>query len=91
KLVKAGFRVRRLGRLNAVLGLAEIPREFRARRSIGNGYAGILAHEPRRDVLWHAKHAWLRCEGSLVRAGFSLPLGRAILALARAGEKGSDR
>lgn len=91
KLVATGFGVRRLGRLNAMLGLAEIPREFRARRAGGTGYVGLLAAVPRADALWHAKHAWLRLEGSLVRAGFSLPLGRAILALAQAGPKGGNR
>jgi len=88
KLTAAGFVVRRLGRLNAMLGLAEIPRELRARRTGGAGYVGLLAGVPQADPLWHAKHAWLRWEGSLVRAGFSLPLGRAILALAQAGTKG---
>ena len=88
KLVTAGFAIRRLGRLNAMLGLAEIPRELRARRTGGTGYVGLLAGVPRADALWRAKHAWLRWEGALVRAGLSLPLGRAILALAEAGRKG---
>jgi hypothetical protein len=60
KLVAAGFRVIRLGRVNALLGLAEIPRQLRARRQSGAGYHGILA------------------------AGWPLPFGRTILALALA-------
>ncbi len=90
KLEGAGFQVRRLGRLNAMLGLAEIPREFRARRAGGTGYVGLLSGVPRRNALWHAKRAWLRFEGNLVRAGLSLPLGRTILALAQAGTGGGD-
>jgi ubiquinone/menaquinone biosynthesis C-methylase UbiE len=88
KLEAAGFVVRRLGSLNALLGLAEIPRELRVRRLVGTGYAGLLAKEPRPDPLWRAKHAWLRLEGTLVGAGLSLPLGRTILALAHASGKG---
>jgi len=88
KLEAAGFVVRRLGSLNALLGLAEIPRELRVRRVVGTGYAGLLAREPRTDPLWRAKHAWLRLEGALVGAGLSLPLGRTILALAHASGKG---
>lgn len=88
KLAAAGFRVRKLGSLNALLGLAEIPRELRVRRIVGTGYAGLQAAAPRADPLWGIKHAWLRLEGSLVGAGASLPLGRTILALAHAGPKG---
>jgi SAM-dependent methyltransferase len=88
KLETAGFVVRTLGSLNALLGLAEVIREFRARRVGGTGYVGILAAEPAADPLWRAKHAWLRMEGALVGSGLSLPLGRTILALAHAGVKG---
>ena len=88
KLDTAGFDVHRLGSLNALLGLAEIPRELRVRRVAGTGYLGLLAQDPRPDPLWRAKHAWLRLEGALVGAGLSLPLGRAILALARGRSKG---
>ncbi|HEY8062935.1 MAG TPA: class I SAM-dependent methyltransferase [Gemmatimonadales bacterium] len=90
KLEAAGFVVRRLGSLNALLGLAEIPRELRVRRVAGTGYAGLLAKAPGADPLWRAKHAWLRLEGSLVGAGLSLPLGRTILAIAHAGAKGGS-
>jgi SAM-dependent methyltransferase len=90
KLVRAGFSVERLGRLNAVLGLAEIPRELRARRAATGGYHGLLAQVPRAGVWWRAKRAWLGLEGRMVAAGWSLPLGRTLLALARA-DSGSDR
>ena len=90
KLAAADFAVRRLGSLNALLGLAEIPRELRVRRVAGTGYAGLLARAPGPDRLWRAKQAWLRLEGGLVGAGLSLPLGRTILALAYAGAKGGQ-
>jgi len=84
QLTAAGFSVRRLSRVNAVLGLAEIPRELRARRE-GPGYHGLLA-QPRRDPDWvfRAKRQWLRWEGALVRLGVPLPFGRTILALCTA-------
>lgn len=80
----AGFEVRRLSRANALLGLAEIPRELRARRQ-RNGYQGLLASA---GAGWtrgsQLKLQWLRLEGSLVRRGIPLPLGRTIVALCRA-------
>ncbi|HWG34374.1 MAG TPA: class I SAM-dependent methyltransferase [Gemmatimonadaceae bacterium] len=82
KLVAAGFEIVRMGRVNAVLGLAEIPRELRARRRRDSG---ILAPEPtapgRADSL---KRAWLNLEGRAVLAGWRLPLGRSIVGLCRA-------
>lgn len=83
KLVAAGFHVMRLGRLNALLGLAEIPRELRV-RSAEHSYRGLLS-EPRAEAAWSArlKRAVLRFEGHLVRRGASLPLGRTIVALCR--------
>jgi SAM-dependent methyltransferase len=90
KLEEAGFRVIRLGQLNAVLGLAEIPRDLRARKaSRSTGYIGLLARPPRRNLAWHAKRGWLRLEGALVAAGASLPLGRSLLAVAQARTGGS--
>ena len=86
KLEAGGFHVRRIGRVNAVLGLAEIPRELRARRSSEGGYVGLLATIPRLGFAWHAKRAWLRLESKFVAAGLSLPLGRTLVALAHAGE-----
>ena len=86
KLEHAQLRVIRIGRLNALLGLAEIPRELRARRDDRNGhsYHGLLA-QPRSEPRWSAslKRAWLQVEGRALRGGASLPLGRTILALCR--------
>ncbi len=83
KLIAAGLHVVRLGRLNALLGLAEIPRELRA-QSAEHSYHGLLS-EPRAEAAWSRwlKRAWLRTEGRLVRRGASLPLGRTIVALCR--------
>jgi SAM-dependent methyltransferase len=83
KLEGAGFRVHRLSRLNAMLGLAEIPREWRATRRRGAGYHGILTGAPRHGRLDPLLAAWLRLEGRAVRHGWRLPLGRAIVALCR--------
>ena len=81
KLANAGLRVIRLGRLNALLGLAEIPREWRARKA-PHSYHGLLS-QPRSEAGWSAalKRAYLRFEGSLVRHGASLPLGRTVVAI----------
>ena len=87
KLNHAGFRVTRVGRLNALLGLAEIPREFAARRaSSGDGhYVGLLATPANRHALgWRLKRRWLQVEAAAVCRGMSWPLGRTILALAEA-------
>ncbi len=86
KLEATGFVVRRIGRVNALLGLAEIPRELRARRTSLGAYVGLLAEVPTRGPAWRAKQAWLGVEGALVAAGFSLPLGRTLVALAQAGK-----
>jgi SAM-dependent methyltransferase len=81
RLSDAGFNVIRLGRLNALLGLAEIPRELAARGS-AHSYHGLLS-QPKVGPHWRAaaKRAWLRIEGRLVRRGASWPLGRTIVAL----------
>ena len=81
KLTAAGLRVIRVGRLNALLGLAEIPRELKADRG-GHSYHGLLS-EPRVEPAWRAgfKRAWLRFEGRLVSVGGSWPLGRTIVAV----------
>lgn len=85
KLVRAGLAPIRLSRINALLGLAEIPRELRARREHGNdGYHGLLAAPRRPGAADRAKRWWLRQEGRAVAAGVRLPLGRTILALCRA-------
>jgi ubiquinone/menaquinone biosynthesis C-methylase UbiE len=82
KLEMAGFAVQRIGRVNALLGLAEIPRELRARRKSAGSYVGLLAGVPKRGPAATAKQAWLGVESTLVAAGLSLPLGRTLVAVA---------
>jgi SAM-dependent methyltransferase len=79
----AGFEVVRLGRVNALLGLAEIPRELRARRD-EHAYHGLLS-QPRTDatIVGRMKRGWLRVEGGLLARGYTLPLGRTLMALCR--------
>lgn len=86
KLATAGFVVRRLSRVNALLGLAEIPRELRARRAQASDYHGILA-TGNGHASWTAvaKRAWVRLEGEAIRRGVRLPAGRTIVALCHAG------
>ena len=91
KLAAAGLRVIRLSRVNAVLGLAEIPRELRVRKQ-EHSYHGILA-EPRTAsrLSSRLKRGWLRWEGWVVRRGGRWPLGRTIVALCQrygAGPRG---
>ena len=85
KLAAVGFHVRRLSRVNALLGLAEIPRELRARRVQSADYHGILATSNGHGS-WTsaAKRAWVRLEGRAVRRGVRLPAGRTIIALCQA-------
>jgi SAM-dependent methyltransferase len=85
KLEAAGFEVARLSRINALLGLAEIPRELRARSASGSdGYHGLLATAPARGgPVSRVKRAWLQLEGRAVAAGIPLPLGRTLVALCR--------
>ncbi len=86
KLASAGLRVIRLSRVNALLGVAEIPREFRARKQ-EHSYHGILAH-PRAEsrLMFRLKRGWLRFEGWAVRHGVKWPFGRTIVALCRRAE-----
>lgn len=88
RLEAAGFTVRRLGRVNALLGLAEIPRELRARRKSAGAYVGLLAGVPKPGPAARAKRAWLGVESALVAAGLSVPLGRTLVAVAQAGRGG---
>lgn len=88
KLASAGFRVHRLGRVNALLGLAEIPRELRALGASHGGYAGLISTVPKVGAAWRIKRTWLGIEGRLLAAGLSLPLGRTHIALARATDGG---
>lgn len=84
KLGEAGFEVVRLSRLNGLLGLAEIPRELRARDEMGEGYHGILSDRPApRDPLAGIKRRWLGIESRAVSWGLRLPIGRTIVALCR--------
>ncbi len=91
KLVEAGFEVVRLSRINALLGLAEIPRELKAAKEHGAGYQGVLAPPPRRRAFDPLLAAWLTLEGRAVRRGWRLPLGRALVALCRAGSAKETR
>ena len=84
KLGRGAFPPVRLSRLNALLGLAEIPRELRARRSNHSEYRGILAEaRPEPSIVRALKRGWLKLEGQAVRYGLQLPAGRTIIALAR--------
>lgn len=85
KLERSSFRVERLSRINALLGLAEIPRELRASRTACSAYHGILAAPSTRGRgLKALMRRWLRLEGRIVRAGVRLPLGRTIITQCRA-------
>ena len=76
--------------MNALLGLAEIPRELQARRSSAGSYVGLLAGVPSRGAVWRAKQARLGVESTLVAAGLSLPLGRTLVALAAVSTGGGS-
>ncbi len=82
-LTSAGFSIQRMSRMNAVLGLAEIPRELRANRDQDRtGYHGILAQPASGPSVANTlKRQWLEFEGSLVARGIRLPFGRALVAL----------
>ena len=85
KLRAAGFRVDRLSRMNALLGLAEIPRELKADREQRSSYHGILATPGGSGgALGRVKRFWLGLEGRAAAGGIRLPLGRTILALCTA-------
>ena len=80
----AGFRILRLGRANSILGLAEIPRELRARRKDAGSYHGLLSapRAPRR--IDRIKRGVIEAEGALLSRGVRLPFGRTLFALCRA-------
>lgn len=85
RLVSAGFEIVVLGRVNSLLGLAEIPRELRARRSGSPSYTGLLSEPERNAGFAHVlKKRWLQLEGRATAAGWQLPFGRTIFALCRA-------
>jgi SAM-dependent methyltransferase len=80
----AGFETTVLGRCNALLGLAEIPRELAAARNEGAGYHGVLAEPSRSAGIAHRlKRAWLRLEGRALSAGVPFPLGRTLFGLCK--------
>jgi ubiquinone/menaquinone biosynthesis C-methylase UbiE len=84
RLTEAGFVVQHLGRVNALLGLAEIPRDLRARRALNTSYTGLLAEPGRVEgPVDRWKRAWLRLEGRLMMKGVPLPLGRTLVAVCR--------
>jgi hypothetical protein len=85
KVEAAGLSPVRLSRVNALLGLAEIPRELRARRTDHSAeYRGILAEaRPEPPFIRALKRGWLKFEGRAVRYGVELPAGRTIVALCR--------
>ena len=85
KIESAGFDVIVFGRVNSLPGLAEIPRELRAKREQSSSYHGILGEpkDPGR-LPGSLLRGWLRMEGRALAAGWQLPLGRTIFALCRA-------
>lgn len=83
-LIASGFEILRLGRVNALLGLAEVPREVRARSQESAGYHGILAPSPQGGrFATEVKRRWLNFEGRALASGWQLPFGRTIFALCR--------
>jgi len=84
RILAAGFGIEILGRCNALLGLAEIPRELDAARRQPHDYHGILGEPVKRTSFAHRlKRDWVRLEGRAMIAGVPLPLGRTLFALAR--------
>jgi hypothetical protein len=81
KLAGAGFRICRIGRVNALLGLAEIPRSY-GRATLPAAVMPASSSVPRIGASWRAKLAWLRLENALVAEGFP-SLGRTLVALAQ--------
>lgn len=86
KLKEAGFSVVRLSRINALLGLAEIPGELRrARASQRHSSYEVVTKPVQEPGGWMTalKRGWLGLEGRAVRAGLRLPVGRSLVALCR--------
>lgn len=86
KLRDAGFTVVRLSRVNAILGLAEIPSELRLAQGPRrhSSYDVVSSAPPRSGGLVNAaKRTMLGLEGRAVRAGFQFPFGRSLVALCR--------
>ena len=90
RLDQSGFEIDFLSRANALLGLAEIPREAKASRETGHGYHGILADAGRQSGLGRSlKRGMLRAEGVAIANRMKLPFGRSIVALAHKPERAS--
>lgn len=86
KVRRAGFSVVRLSRINAVLGLAEIPQEIRRARGPRrhSSYDVVNSAPPRAGGIANSvKRGLLRLEGRAVRSGVTLPVGRSLVALCR--------
>lgn len=86
KLDDAGFSIIRLSRINALLGLAEIPGELRrARQGQRHTSYSVVSSARREHAKWSSalKRRWLRLEGHAIRLGLRLPTGRSLVALCR--------
>lgn len=86
KVRAAGFSVIRLSPINAILGLAEVPREIREARGSGRRLSyevAITAPTSAGGLANTLKRGLLRLEGRAVRAGVRLPVGRSLVALCR--------
>jgi ubiquinone/menaquinone biosynthesis C-methylase UbiE len=86
KLRESGFSIIRVSPINALLGLAEIPREIRRARSASRHSSYDVVTKPVRPanaVITTLKRRWLRLEGRVIRAGVRLPIGRSLVALCR--------
>ena len=86
RLEESGLKVVRLGRVNALLGLAEIPRELKVRDQ-RHSYHGVLS-QAATDPPWRSalKRSWLGIEGRALRYGMRWPIGRTIVGLCRKGD-----
>jgi SAM-dependent methyltransferase len=92
RLSQSGFEIDILSRANALLGLAEIPREAKASKEIGCGYHGILAEPNTRPGVGRSlKRGMLRMEAVAIANHMKLPFGRSIVALARKPERPADK
>lgn len=92
RLSQSGFEIDLISRANALLGLAEIPREAKASREAGHGYHGILAEaKPQGGVARSLKRGMLRMEGVAIANHMKLPFGRSIVALAHKPERPADK
>lgn len=92
RLTRSGFSIDYLSRANALLGLAEIPREARASRDAGDGYHGILAEARGQPGLGRSlKRGMLRMEGVAIANHMRLPFGRSIIALAHKPDRSTDK